>query len=195
MGVLGGAFNPPHLGHLALARAARDELGLAPVLLVPTGQAPHKEIEEDPGPQVRLRMVELAAGGEEGIEASALEVERDEPSYSYRTLELLHEEEPERALTFLMGADVAAGLAAWRKPERIVELARLGIAERPGVERGRVEEVVEQLGAADRVDWIAMLRCEASSTKARQLAAAGEPLAELVPAAVAQLIEREGIYR
>ena len=91
-----------------------------------TGRAPHKEIEDDPGAEVRLEMARLAAEGEDGVEASGLEVARDETSYSYRTLELLSEQEPERELFFLLGADMAAGLASWKEPGRVLELARLG---------------------------------------------------------------------
>ncbi len=192
--MLGGAFNPPHVGHLLLAREAAAGLGLDRVLLVPTGEAAHKRIEDDPGPEVRLRMAELAAEGEEGVEASAIEVEREGPSYTYRTLELLHDENPGAELVFLMGADVAAGLAGWKRPERVVELARLGIAARPGVDAGAVEEALRSVGAADRAEIIDMPECEVSSTTVRKRAAAGESLEGLVPGPVAELIEREGIY-
>jgi len=192
--VLGGAFNPPHVGHLLLAREAAAQLGLDRVLLVPTGEAPHKQIEDDPGPRVRLRMTELAAEGEEGVDASAIEVDRPGPSYSYLTLEQLRDEDPARDLTFLMGADVAAGLPSWKRPERVVELARLGIATRPGVDPADVAASLDALGAADRAEMIAMPRCDASSTTVRERAAAGEPLQGLVPEAVAEMIETEGIY-
>jgi nicotinate-nucleotide adenylyltransferase len=100
-----------------------------------TRRAPHKEIEDDPGADVRMEMARAAADGEEGVEASDLEVGRDEVSYSYRTLELLVEEDPGSELYFLLGADMAAGLGSWREPERVVELARLGVVPRPGVGR------------------------------------------------------------
>jgi nicotinate-nucleotide adenylyltransferase len=192
--VLGGAFNPPHVGHLQLARAAASELGLERVLLVPTGRPPHKEIEDDPGAVVRLRMTALAAQGVEGLEVSAIEMQGDQPSYTFRTLEQLHDQDPERELVFLMGADVAVGLPSWKRPERVTELARIGIAERPGVDPADVEEALTRLGAADRGEMIAMPRCDASSTLVREKAAAGESLRGLVPEAVAALIEREGIY-
>ena len=192
--MLGGAFNPPHEGHLLLARSAADQLGLERVMLVPTRHPAHKVIEDDPGPEVRLRMTELAAAGEKGLEASAIEVEREGPSYSYRTLELLQESDPAAALYFLMGADVAAGLPDWKRPERVVELARLGIAARPGVSRDAVNAALRRLDAADRGEMIAMPRCDTSSTMVRSRAAAGKPLVGLVPEAVAEMIEREGIY-
>jgi len=192
--VLGGAFNPPHVGHLMLAREAASGLGLDRVLLVPVGEAPHKQIEDDPGAAVRLQMTELAAEGEEGIEASAIEVEREGPSFTYRTLELLQEREPKRELVFLMGADVAAGLPGWREPRRVVELARLGIASRPGFGEAEVRAALERLDAADRAEMIEMPRCEVSSTMVRERAAAGEPLRDLVSEPVAEMIERERIY-
>ncbi|MGZ5342717.1 MAG: nicotinate-nucleotide adenylyltransferase [Solirubrobacterales bacterium] len=194
LGVLGGAFNPPHEGHLLLAREAASGLGLDRVLLVPAGRPPHKTIEDDPGPEVRLRMTELAAQGEDGIEASGIEVEREGASYSYRTLELLSEQDPQRELFFVMGADVAATLPEWERPERVVELARLGIAARPGVDQAEVEAALERVGAAGRAEMIAMPRCDTSSTMVRERAAAGEPLRGLVPEAVAEMIERERIY-
>ena len=102
------------------------------MLLIPAGQAPHKRIDQEPGPRVRLEMARLAAAGDELFEVSDVEVDRDGPSYSFRTLELLRDERPDHEFTFLMGADVAAHLEQWRDPERVVELARLGIAARPG---------------------------------------------------------------
>jgi nicotinate-nucleotide adenylyltransferase len=100
------------------------------VLLVTTARAPHKEIEEDPGAEVRLEMTKRAASGDNGVEASAIEVEREGLSYSYLTLESLAERHPDREIFFLLGADVAAGLSSWKEPERVVELARLGVVPR-----------------------------------------------------------------
>src|SRR5262249_52883387 len=148
-GVLGGAFNPPHVGHLLLAQEARWQLELDSVLLMVTGRAPHKEIEDDPGAELRLEMAEGAAEGEDGVEASDLEVGREETSDSYRTLELLAEREPDGELYFLLGADMAAGLARWREPERVVQLAKLGVVPRPGVGLGAVRSALERLGASD----------------------------------------------
>jgi nicotinate-nucleotide adenylyltransferase len=160
-----------------------------------TGRAPHKEIEDDPGGEVRLELAREAAAGEEGVEASPIEVERDEPSYTYRTLELLAEREPGRELYFLMGADMAAGLASWREPERVVELARLGVVPRPGVGMGAVRSALERLGAADRAEIIDMPQCGVSSTMVRKRVAARRPLRHLVPDAVASAIDERGLYR
>jgi nicotinate-nucleotide adenylyltransferase len=165
------------------------------VLLMVTNRAPHKEIQDDPGAGVRLEMAELAAADEDGVEASGLEVERDEVSYSYRTLELLAEREPEDELFFLLGADMAAGLAEWKEPERVLELARLGVVPRPGVGLGAVNSALERLGAAGRAEIIDMPLCGASSTTVRQRARQGKPLRHLVPDPVAELISEKGLYR
>lgn len=183
------------MGHLLLAQEARWQLELDRVLLMVTNRAPHKEIEEDPGAGVRLELAELAAVGEGGVEASGLEVGRDEVSYSYRTLELLSEQEPEDELFFLLGADMAAGLAGWKEPERVLELARLGVVPRPGVELGGVTSALERLGAAGRAEIIDMPLCEASSTTVRQRVREGKPLRHLVPEPVIELIAERGLYR
>src|SRR6266487_4603108 len=125
IGVLGGAFNPPHVGHLVLAQEAAAQLGLDEVLLVPAGEAPHKRIEPEPGKLVRLEMTRLAAADNELLSASDLEVAREGPSYTFRTLELLAEQRPDDEPWFLMGADVAASIESWREPERVLELAGL----------------------------------------------------------------------
>jgi nicotinate-nucleotide adenylyltransferase len=160
-----------------------------------TGRAPHKEIEDDPGAEIRLEMARLAADGEDGVEASDLEVGRDGVSYSYRTLELLAERDPEAEVFFLLGADMAAGLASWKEPARVVELASLGVVPRPGVGLGAVRSALERLGAADRAEIIDMPLCGASSTTVRQRAREGKPLRHLVPDPVVALITERELYR
>jgi nicotinate-nucleotide adenylyltransferase len=183
------------VGHLLLAQEARWQLGLERVLLMVTNRAPHKEIEDDPGAEVRLEMARRAAEGEDGVEASELEIARDEVSYSYRTLELLSERDPGGELFLLLGADMAAGLAGWREPERVLELARLGVVPRPGVGLGAVNSALERLGAAGRAEIIDMPLCGASSTTVRQRAREGKPLRYLVPDPVIELIGERGLYR
>jgi nicotinate-nucleotide adenylyltransferase len=183
------------VGHLLLAQEARWQLEIDRVLLMVTGRAPHKEIEDDPGSEIRLEMAGLAAEDEDGVEASGLEVERDEVSYSYRTLELLTEQEAGNELFFLMGADMAAGLASWKEPERVIELARIGVVPRPGVGLGAVDSALERLGASDRAEIIDMPLCGASSTTVRQRAREGKPLRHLVPDPVIRLIGERRLYR
>ena len=139
IGILGGTFNPPHRGHLALARHARDELSLERVLLMPVGSPPHKPGGEDPGAEHRLAMCRLAAAGEPAVEACALELERAGPSYTADTLEEIHDRHPEAELTFIVGADTARSLPGWHRPRRVLELAELAVAARSGSDREQVK--------------------------------------------------------
>ena len=195
IGVLGSAFNPPHLGHLALAQEALWQLGLAEVVLVPTGEAPHKRILDDPGRELRLAMTRLAAADDSRFSVSTLEVEREGPSYTYETLELLARERGDTELVFVMGADAAVGLESWRRPERVVELARLAIARRSGVADAEVGAVLRSLDAEERTTMLEMPQFGVASSAVRERAAAGRPLRYLVPEPVARFIEEKGIYR
>ncbi len=194
VGVLGGAFNPPHVGHMVLAQEAIWALGLDELVLVPTGRAPHKVIEPEPGPQVRLELARAAARGVERVRVSALEVEREGPSYAYRTLEQLEDEIPGSDFTFVMGADVAASLESWRRPERVLELARVAVAGRPGVDFEAVTATLDRLGADEGAQLLRMPEIGVSSTLVRERVAAGKPVRWLVPDAVAELIDERGLY-
>jgi len=195
VGVLGSAFNPPHLGHLALAQEAAWQLGLNEVILVPTGDAPHKQIADDPGREARMEMTRLAAEDDDRFSVSALEVEREGPSYTYETLEALAEERGDRELVFVMGADAAVGLQSWRKPERVVELASLAVARRAGVSDADVAEAMRSLGCEGRATMLEMPQFGVSSSAVRERAKEGRPLRYLVPDAVASFIEERGAYR
>ncbi len=193
VGVLGGAFNPPHIAHLLLAQEAAATLGLDEVVLVPTGVAPHKRIEPEPGPALRLEMARLAVADAERLRVSALEVEREGPSYAYRTLELLADERPGADLTFVMGADVAAGLEGWKRPERVLELARVAVAERPGADLAAADAALARLGAGPG-ERIEMPPVGISSSLVRARVGAGRPIRWIVPDAVAELIAERGLY-
>jgi nicotinate-nucleotide adenylyltransferase len=195
IGVLGSAFNPPHLGHLALAQEAAWQLDLAEVVLVPTGQAPHKRIADDPGREARMEMTRLAAADDERFSVSALEVEREGPSYTYETLEALAQERGDRELVFVMGADAAVGLESWRRPERVVELASLAVARRAGVSDADVGAAMRSLGCEGRAAMLEMPQFGVSSSAVRERAGQGRPLRYLVPDPVAAFVEEEGIYR
>ena len=195
IGVLGGAFNPPHVGHLILAQEAIWALGLDELILVPTGEAPHKRIAPEPGPELRLAMTEAAVAHFDGVRVSDLEVRRDGPSYAYRTLELLADQLPGSQMTFVMGADVAAGLESWRRPDRVLELARVAIASRPGIDGAALDQSLRRLGAAAAAEAIEMPQIGISSTMVRERVAAGRPVRWLVPLAVAEMIASQGLYR
>jgi nicotinate-nucleotide adenylyltransferase len=193
LGILGGTFNPPHRGHLALARRARVELGLERVVLMPAHSAPHKGDGGDPGPERRLEMCRLAIGGEVGLEVCGLEIERGGPSYTVDTLRTINEIHPETELTFIVGADMALSLPSWREPEALVGLARLAVAEREHGVRGDVLKVLAPLRA--EVAFLEMPRVAISSSLVRERVWDGEPIEGLVEPAVAEFIAEHELYR
>jgi nicotinate-nucleotide adenylyltransferase len=139
IGILGGTFNPPHRGHLALARHALDELGLQRLLLVPAGRSPHKPAAEDPGARRRLEMCRLIVADADGLAACPLEVQRAGPSYTVDTLRALRAAHPGARLTFVLGADIARTLPSWREPRELLALADLAVALRAGSAARAVE--------------------------------------------------------
>jgi nicotinate-nucleotide adenylyltransferase len=179
---------------MVLAQEALARLDLDELLLIPTGEAPHKRIEPEPGPEVRLELTRRAAEGVDGVRVSDVEVAREGPSFAYRTLELIADELPGSDLTFVMGADVAAGLASWRRPERVLELADLAVAARPGTGLDEVRDVLSRLGEERTPRVVEMPALSVSSTLIRERVAAGLPIRWLVPEGVAGLIEARGLY-
>lgn len=177
-----------------LASEAAGELGLERVLLVPYGEAPHREIDPEPGGELRLEMARLAADTDELLEASEIEVRRDGPSFTFSTLEVLHDERPGDELTFILGADAAAGLESWREPGRVIELARLAVAARPGTVLHDAEAAIERLGALSRSDVVRMPEIGVSSTLVRGRVQQGKPIRHLVPDAVGELIAKRKLY-
>jgi nicotinate-nucleotide adenylyltransferase len=196
VGILGGTFNPPHLGHLAVVRSARDELGLARVLLMPAHTAPHKQGEPDPGPVRRLEMCRLLVEGEDGAQACAAEVDRGGTSYTVATLREIHARHPEAELTFITGADSARTMPGWREPQALLELAELAVAARSGAERTDVLEAIATIPGADtgRVRFLEMPQVDVSASLVRERAAAGAPLEGLVGERVARYIAEQHLY-
>lgn len=178
-----------------LAQEAAFQLGLDEVVLVPVGESPYKRIHPEPGREVRLEMVRLAAETDPAVEASDLETSREGPSFSFRTLELMSDERPGDEFVFLMGADVAAGLESWRNPERVLELARVGIAARPGTALEEAEAAIERLGGEERAEVVRMPEIGVSSTGIRRRVATGAPVRHLVPDGIGELIAERGLYR
>jgi nicotinate-nucleotide adenylyltransferase len=196
VGLLGGTFNPPHLGHLVCAQEAWAQLGLDRVLLLPVHTPPHKQADGDPGVEHRVALCEAAVAGDERLGVSRAEVDVPGRSYTVDTLNRLHEARPEDQLTFIVGGDMAASLPEWREPQAILDLCSIGVAAREGVGR---EQVLERLdselpGAARKIQFFDMPRIDISSTLVRRRVAAGQPVRYLVPDAVAGYIQREGLY-
>ncbi len=194
VGILGGTFNPPHLAHLVCASEAAAQLGLDRVLLMPVATPPHKEAAVDPGADERLELCRLAAAGDERLEVSRLEIDRGGPSYTVDTLRELHARAPEDDLTFIVGGDIALGLASWREPEAVLRLARIAVAERAGAERRDVVERLRDLEGAD-IAFFQMPRLDISSSQVRRRVREGRPIRYLVPDAVEARIADRGLYR
>ena len=195
--ILGGTFNPPHLAHLLCASEAADQLGLDRVVLMPVFAPPHKEVPEDPGPQVRLELCELAAAADERLEVSRMEIDRGGPSFTVDTLRELHAKHPEHELIFIVGGDMAVSLPTWKHPRTVLELARLAIAERSGaLRRDIVERLTAEYGGdvSDRLAFFDMPRMDISSSGIRRRVAAGRSIRYLVPDAVATRIADRGLY-
>ena len=196
LGLLGGTFNPPHVGHLVCAQEALIQLGLARVLLVPAATPPHKEVPGDPGIEHRVAMCEAAVAGDDRIGVRARDADRAGPAYTVDLLRALTAATPDDELTFIVGGDMAASLPTWREPEQVLALARLAVAEREGVRRADIAERLAALGgAADRVDFFEMPRLDISSSQIRVRAGAGLPVRYLIPDAVLAYISRTGLYR
>jgi nicotinate-nucleotide adenylyltransferase len=194
LGLLGGTFNPPHIGHLVCATQAVDELELDRVLLVPVNQPPHKAAEADPGVEHRVELCRRAVAGNEQLDVSLVDAEVAGPSFTVGTLSRLHDRCPGDQLTFIVGGDMAFSLPTWREPEAILELAELGVAEREGVRRTDIVERLSGLGT-DNVRFFDMPRLDISSSQIRRMVAGGRSIRYLVPDAVADYIEHEGLYR
>jgi nicotinate-nucleotide adenylyltransferase len=195
LGILGGTFNPPHLGHLICAQEAYRELRLDQVMLIPAGVPPHKPVDAEPGPEHRLELCRLAICDDDRFTVSDLELRRDGPSYTVDTLDTLSTHGPSNELFLILGADIAAGLPQWHRPERVLELATVAVAKRRGTPKQAVERALEQLGAGERATFFQMPRIGISSTMVRRRVRAGQPIRYFVPDGVVEYIERHGLYR
>lgn len=188
LGVLGGTFDPPHEGHLALARAARATLELQEVIFVPAARNPLKSAEQSASGADRLAMVRLAIEGEDGLSASDIEISRGRASYTVETMtELMLVRRAE--YWFLIGADALARFTQWHRPEALLRLCRLGVARR-GSGRLSVPAWV-----ADKVDWIQMSPISASATQIRRSIAEAKPATRWLKPAVMEYIESKGLYK
>ena len=196
VGILGGSFNPPHVGHLICARLAAEQLDLDEVLLMPLAQPSHRTLESDPGPAARLELCQLAVQGDPVLVASNVEVERGGVSYMVETLESLAGVRPEAEFVLILGADAATRLEDWREPERILELSSLAIAPRgsQGDAGSAVEKVKEHFPDA-RVEPFEMPPIGISSSQLRSRIGAGLSVRDVVPEPVAERIAAEGWYR
>nr|WP_240978505.1 nicotinate-nucleotide adenylyltransferase [Longimicrobium terrae] len=186
MGVYGGSFDPPHLGHLVAASDACEALGLSRLLWIPSAVHPLKGDRVRTAPQLRLEMVRAAIAGDERFQADDLELRRAGPSYTVDTLRELRARHPDAELFLLAGADLLHELPRWREPDEVMRLATLAVVSREG----------DALAPESPLPAVAVrvARVDVSSTEVRRRAAAGQTLRYLVPEPVRALIERHGLY-
>jgi nicotinate-nucleotide adenylyltransferase len=194
LGILGGAFNPPHIGHLVCAQEAVLQLELDRLLFVPMGQAPHREIEQDPGSEARVEMCKLAVD-DDPFEVSRVEVDREGPSYTAETLRALHDEGGEGELFLVLGGDQAAALPKWHEPEEVLRLATVAVVPRSGFHREATAVRIASVKGAAGVRFFDMPRIDVSSSLVRHRVADGKPIRHLVPDRVIGYVEEHGLYK
>ncbi len=181
IGLFGGAFDPPHVGHVALADAAQSQLGLSDVVVVVVADPGHKDVHCPV--ETRLALARAA------FPDRPVEVD-----HHARTVDMLRAgswDDP----VFLIGADEFSAFPGWKEPDAVLELARLGVASRPGYPRERLEQVLAGLSRPDRVLFFEIEPVTVSSSDIREKVERGEPIDGLVPPAVAAEIARRGLYR
>jgi nicotinate-nucleotide adenylyltransferase len=196
LGIYGGTFDPVHYGHLLAAEQCREQCRLDEVWFMPAASPPHKQqVEVTPGAR-RAEMLELATAGHPQLRVSRIELDRSGPSYTVETLQQLREEQPDRALFLLIGADSLADLPAWREPDRILELAEVLVVNR-GRRQPHVQGVVETLGSdlAGRFHVVSMPGIDLSASDIRRRVQQGSSIRYMTPRAVEMYIHQNGLYR
>jgi nicotinate-nucleotide adenylyltransferase len=200
VGIMGGTFDPVHIGHLAAAEEARDALGLEHILFVPAGAPPHKRARGITDAAHRLAMLELAIATNDAFRLSRVELDRPGPSYTLDTVEQLAAEARRAGhapdLTVILSAESFRGLPTWHQPERLLALARIAVVPRGGFPPpGRAWLQQHFPGCEARVSFLDAPHLRLSATEIRDRVAAGRSIRYLVPDAVIAYIEDHGLYR
>ncbi|HUG42473.1 MAG TPA: nicotinate-nucleotide adenylyltransferase [Longimicrobiales bacterium] len=190
LGVFGGTFDPPHVGHLVVAQEVLHRLALDRLLVVPAAVPPHKRDQPVTGGAVRLAMARAAMAALDRVEVSDLELRRDGPSYTVDTLRALRADHPDAELFLVLGADQVRELDTWHEADELRRLATLVVFRRAGQDPDPPGAV-----ATGELLEIEVPRLDISSTEIRRRVGAGEPVRFLVPEAALEVIEREGLYR
>jgi nicotinate-nucleotide adenylyltransferase len=196
IGILGGTFDPPHVGHLWLATLAADALGLDRVLFMPASQPPHKRGRRMSTSGDRLLMTRLAIAGDPLFELCPIEMERPGPSFTVDSVGELLRLYPESQLYLLMAADSLAQIDTWREPDRLLSLVEWAVGPRPGSPLPAGEALVERFGErASRIHLLEGPSLDVSASEIRRRVAAGRAIRYLVPVAVERHIVERGLYR
>ena len=161
---------------------------------VPAGVPPHREVEDDPGPDARYEMCELTVASDERFALSRIEIEREGPSYTVDTLRDLRSRSPDDELFLILGGDQAASLRAWHEPEKVLSLATIAVVERTGFARPAIGVQLHGLRGAERLVFFDMPRVDVSSSMVRRRAREGKPIRYLVTDKVANFIGSQSLY-
>lgn len=196
IGLLGGTFDPVHLGHLILAEQCREQAQLDRLWFVPAGQPPHKASDEISSGRDRQEMLQLAIAGHERFAVNVVELERADTSYTVHTLEQLTAAHPDDEFWLILGADSVHDLPGWYQPQRIMELARVLAVNRGGQPLPSREPLRGALGAElmARLEFVTIPDVEISATDIRQRRRNGRSIRYLVPRAVEMYIQEHGLY-
>ncbi len=194
IGLLGGTFDPPHIGHLVLGQEALVQLDLDQVLYVPAGQPPHKAGRSISQVPHRLAMLELAIAGNPAFGISRVDIDRPGPHFTVEMLALVLKQHPDALLYFIMGADSLADLLTWHQPRRIAELAKLVVMRRPGREPDIAALAEAVPGITGRVYYIDAPLLEISSTDLQSRIRQGLPVRYLIPDAVIDYAQAHQLY-
>lgn len=186
IGILGGTFDPPHNGHIAVARAAIRECHLQKIIFIPAKYPPHKPIEKVASELDRLNMLKLAVGGHSEFEVSDIELKRESLSYTIETLREIKDRNPEAEIVFIIGADNISEMESWYKTDEILNVATVVAFNRPGFEpRGKYKSKIKMFN---------MSPVDISSTEIRDKIKAHETVEDLVPEPVREYIEKNSLY-
>ncbi|HET6379586.1 MAG TPA: nicotinate-nucleotide adenylyltransferase [candidate division Zixibacteria bacterium] len=196
LGVLGGTFDPPHVGHLWLAAMAADALDLDRVLFMPAGQPPHKPGHLVSSAAERLLMTRLAIAGDEAFELCTIEMERPGPSFTVDSIRELRRTYDGAELYLIMAADSLASIDTWREPETLLSLVKWAVGPRPGTPFPQRDALKRRFGdAASRIHLLDGPSLAVSASEIRRRVAAGRTIRYLVPRAVEELIVERRLYR
>lgn len=196
IGVLGGTFDPPHIGHMIIAQEAMTQLNLAQVIFAPTRKPPHKLGNEITPIDHRLKMVELALNSNPRFVLSRVDVDRTGPTYTVDTLRLLRRDLGESVdLYFIMGLDSLANILTWHTPDKLIELCRLAVFNRPGYAADLDALNAQIPGLRERVILLKSPALEIAASDLQQRVRAGQSIKHLVPDRVAAYIAEHRLYR
>jgi nicotinate-nucleotide adenylyltransferase len=195
LGVFGGSFDPPHLGHLILAEEALSALNLERVLWVLTPEPPHKSPRSLSSVSIRLEMVEQAIGGNPRFILSRVDVDRPGPQYAVDTMKILRSESPGQEWTLLMGEDSLRDLPTWSRPQDLIRQCELGVMRRPGTLWDEKSLESQIPGIAQRMHFFMAPLVDISSSEIRQRRQQGRPIRYLVPPGVWDIIQQAGVYQ